>query len=95
MDKQLICLQVFDVVTLHIITGVLKPLFEKSFMKRFLFYIQRAFTVLCLVGAAAANHLADRIGAKNCTGVDGCCKIDEGKTLQSKKILLKTPAIFR
>lgn len=48
MDKKLICLQVFDVVTFHIIIGVLKPLFEKSFMKRFLLYIHLAFTVLCL-----------------------------------------------
>merc|ERR1711962_1645542 len=34
---------------------------------------------LFLIGAAAANHLvSDRIGAKNCTGTDGCCRIDEG-----------------
>merc|ERR1711962_1877751 len=34
---------------------------------------------LFLIGAAAANHLvSDRIGAKNCTGTDRCCKIDEG-----------------
>merc|ERR1711872_432659 len=38
-----------------------------------------AFTLLCLFGVvASASRLADRIGAKNCTGVDGCCKIDEG-----------------
>ena len=35
--------------------------------------------LLCLlVAAASASHLAERIGAKNCTGVDGCCKLDEG-----------------
>ena len=41
---------------------------------------QAALVVMCLIGAATASHLvSDRIGAKNCTGTDGCCKIDEGK----------------
>ena len=45
-------------------------------------------TTLCLlVATVSANHLANRIGAKNYTGVDGCCKIDEGSKANVKNIV--------
>jgi len=45
-----------------------------------IYMTQPSLIFLFLVGAAAAanNLVSDRIGAKNCTGTDGCCRIDEG-----------------
>jgi len=38
-----------------------------------------ALIILILIGAASGSQLVSgRIGAKNCTGTGGCCKIDEG-----------------